>query len=867
MWRIFLSHSRKDNRYALALKEWLVQQNPPLANEIFLDFDRHGIRTGTRWKDALKQASNTCEAVICLLSNNWEESRECEVEYRTAEALNKRIFAARIDPHLGTGPTREWQQISLVGDGQTTKIEVGDGGPPVAMLTAGLRRLRDDIIGAGISPDSFVWPPPDDDDRVPYRAWDPLEEVDAAIFFGRDAQIVRGLDALRGMRRSGIETMFVVLGPSGTGKSSFLRAGLLPRLRRDDRNFLLLDIVRPQRDVLEGDSGLAQAVHKSRKRLRLHTPGLAEIKRCCVAGDVVRLGKLLAEMQHTAHRSIPDEANQASPPTLVMPVDQIEELFSTDAGPHAARFLELIAGLAETASTDAGLIVAATIRTDRYHALQTAEQLARVDSVLFDHLKPMPRTEFKEVITGPAARGVSGRELRIEPALCERLLEDAQGADALPLLALTLRTLLDDYADIDAEIPASGFHLSVEDYENLGGIDRVVQTMIDSVLARDLAKRREQLLVLRKAFIPWLVSINPDNDQPMRRIALWDDLPPESHSLLDHFVTGRLLVKDRLSARSDIEGGDSDRKATVEVALESLLRQWDDLAGWFDEERENLKTAYDVERAAAAWDARNRDEAWLLAGSRLAAADLVAQLPGYAQRLSHAGAFLAASHRRVSTGPSETQLSYDAFLCYAYPDRVVASAIQEGLHQIGRRVGQLRALRVFGDDPNLTANPDLWGTITEALDSSRFMIAVLSPQYASSRWVNEEVSYWLQHRGHEQLMLVLAKGQLVWDATTQRFDPEQSDAAPPVLTQPGSLPAEPLYIDVTDDAPWDYRAPLLREKITALAAPIHGKPKDGLASDELREQRRFRRNRLAAVAAVAILIVVAVTFAVLAFVK
>jgi len=128
---------------------------------------------------------------------------------------------------------------------------------------------------------------------------------------------------------------------------------------------------------------------------------------------------------------------------------------------------------------------------------------------------------------------------------------------------------------------------------------------------------------------------------------------------------------------------------------------------------------------------------------------------------------------------------YDAFLSYAHRDREVTAAIQKGLHHIGRRLGQLRALRLFRDDTNLTANPDLWGKITEALNSSRFMIVVLSPRSAASHWVNEEVTYWLQHHGHEQLMLVLAEGQLQWDAKDNRFDPAHSDAAPPVLTQLG----------------------------------------------------------------------------------
>ena len=208
---------------------------------------------------------------------------------------------------------------------------------------------------------------------------------------------------------------------------------------------------------------------------------------------------------------------------------------------------------------------------------------------------------------------------------------------------------------------------------------------------------------------------------------------------------------------------------------------------------------------------------------------------------------------------------YDAFLSYAHRDRQVTTAIQKGLHQIGRRVGQLRALRVFRDDTNLTASPDLWGKIVEALDHSGYMIVVLSPQSAASHWVNEEISHWLAHRGHEQLMLVLAEGHLQWDAANQRFDPAQSDAAPPKLTEPGSLPSEPLYIDVSDDAPWDLGSLTFRDKVTALAAPVHGKAKDQLAGDDLREQRRFRRLRAAAIAGMALLTVIAVVAAGVAF--
>jgi len=136
MSRIFLSHSSRDNRQAIALRQWLIAQDARLADEIFLDLDASaGIRTGTRWKEALRQASTRCEAVICLLSGNWLSSPECITEYRFAEYLNKRIFSARIDAIGGEDPTAEWQRIDLVGGGALTAVDIGDGADPVTFLT------------------------------------------------------------------------------------------------------------------------------------------------------------------------------------------------------------------------------------------------------------------------------------------------------------------------------------------------------------------------------------------------------------------------------------------------------------------------------------------------------------------------------------------------------------------------------------------------------------------------------------------------------------------------------------------------------------------------------------------------------------
>ena len=88
----------------------------------------------------------------------------------------------------------------------------------------------------------------------PIAGLQPLEAEDAGIFFGRDGPTVVGLDLLRGLREAAPPRLLVILGASGAGKSSFLRAGLLPRLARESQHFLPLPVIRPERAVLTGES-------------------------------------------------------------------------------------------------------------------------------------------------------------------------------------------------------------------------------------------------------------------------------------------------------------------------------------------------------------------------------------------------------------------------------------------------------------------------------------------------------------------------------------------------------------------------------------------------------------------------------------
>ncbi len=238
-----------------------------LDNEIFLDLD--DLQVGDDWADALQRSVDRCEAVVCLLSEAWMSSTECDGEFRMAEILSKKILCARLEPSVKPeGRTARYQWCDLSGEGDMTPVDLPDGSS-VRFATAGLYRLRDAIADTGTAAMSFVWPPSHEPGRAPYRGWLPFDPVDAGVFFGRDAAILRAMDAVRGMREAGIKSLFVILGPSGSGKSSFLRAGLIPRMQRYDREFVVLDIVRPDRKALTGETGLARAIQATGKRLGL----------------------------------------------------------------------------------------------------------------------------------------------------------------------------------------------------------------------------------------------------------------------------------------------------------------------------------------------------------------------------------------------------------------------------------------------------------------------------------------------------------------------------------------------------------------------------------------------------------------------
>jgi hypothetical protein len=282
----------------------------------------------------------------------------------------------------------------------------------------GWERLRQGLRRAGLDPLTFPLSP----GRRPYPGLEPLTEDDAAIFFGREGQIVRALDRLRAMSDAGVERVFIVLGASGAGKSSFLRAGLWPRLKRDDRNFIPLPVMRPERNMMSGKFGLRAQLEAALADPHLpETESLQALPRSRAGlGDLVDkdadgLARIIAAVREADTVALFSESG-ARPPAIVLSIDQAEELFNEEGRDEAQQFMRLLAHALER---DRRLLVIMAIRSDAFPRVQTEPLLAKVGREPFD-LPPMPVGSLRLLIEGPAKVAIA--PIKVDPYLVDALL-------------------------------------------------------------------------------------------------------------------------------------------------------------------------------------------------------------------------------------------------------------------------------------------------------------------------------------------------------------------------------------------------------------------------------------------------------------
>ena len=589
MARIFISHSSHNNEIAIQVRDWLISQG---WDDIFLDLDPlRGIAAGERWKNALQKAAHRCEVVLALVSKDWLASPWCKAEINAAQLINKKVFVALIGgaPQDVPMDLADEQWVDLLQD------------------PAGYERLREGLRRAGLNPASF----PFAEGRRPYPGFSAFEEEDAAIFFGREAQVVRALDKLRGMVRTGVERMLVVLAASGAGKSSFLRAGLMPRLRRDDRSWLPLPPIRPERATLSGKFGLAQSLRSVMAEPRFAKHACIRAlpqSRSCIQSKIESPGGLrefLEALREAARVTLVTPGTP--PPTVVIAVDQAEEVFNEEGRDEARQFIDL---LTRELGGYHGAVALLAIRTDAFPELQADPLLAECPKELFTLDRMLPGA-YRTVIVEPA-RMVRPKPVELDPQLVDALLADVSGQDALPLLAFTLWRLNEEYA-------ANG-RLTLEDYNRSGRIRGAIRATADCIFEEGSRagilpqERPARLALLRRVFVPHLVQVNPA-EQFVRRVANEAEigrLRSDARLLVDRLVESRLLIRDH----RPVSGRDQD---VFEVAHEALFREWEDLAQVLQGERAFLSAKAYLAQAAKDW-AEAPDEqrrGLLLSGSRL----------------------------------------------------------------------------------------------------------------------------------------------------------------------------------------------------------------------------------------------------------
>jgi WD40 repeat protein len=202
-----------------------------------------------------------------------------------------------------------------------------------------------------------------------------------------------------------------------------------------------------------------------------------------------------------------------------------------------------------------------------------------------------------------------------------------------------------------------------------------------------------------------------------------------------------------------------------------------------------------------------------------------------------------------------TEPEYKAFVSYNHEcDERFAASLQSSLSRFAKPWYRLRNMRIFRDETNLSANPALWHSIEQALSESEYFLLLACPSSAGSRWVQQEVEWWLQNRSIEKLLIVLTDGVIAWDHNAQEFDWAKTTALPSCLKS--AFPSEPLFADFRaaktagkhSDSDEVYRSALLD-----VAAPLTGRPKDDLDSEDLRLHRKAQRTALAAVLFIVVL--------------
>jgi WD40 repeat protein/class 3 adenylate cyclase len=405
----------------------------------------------------------------------------------------------------------------------------------------------------------------------PYMGLLPFRTEDGRLFFGRDDVVATMLGRLAHDR------FVAVVGASGSGKSSLLRAGLVARLQRGEaanRELWVSVVCTPtSRPLAELAASVAPTYNASAAGL------LRDLEADPRALDVALRQALGTQPDGTK---------------LALVVDQLEELFTLCRDEdERRRFLDALVDAASV--PDGRTVVVVALRADFFGHGAAHEGLARLLEAHSLLLGSMDEDCLRAAIEGPA--GVAG--LTLEPGLADVILRDVTGEPGgLPLLS---------HALVEVWSRRESSTLTIDGYRATGGVTRAIARTADSVYERLDA---DQQRVARDIFVR-LTELGEGTEDTARRATIDElarDDPVEvarTDAVLGTLAAARLVT---------VSAG------TVEVAHEALIREWPRLRGWLDEDRDGLRVMRHLTVAAHEWDQCGRDASDVYRGPRLAAA-------------------------------------------------------------------------------------------------------------------------------------------------------------------------------------------------------------------------------------------------------
>lgn len=408
----------------------------------------------------------------------------------------------------------------------------------------------------------------------PYKGLRAFQEADAADFFGREELVQRLLDRLG--ENHPMARFLAVVGASGSGKSSVVKAGVLPALRQGklhhSQDWYIIEMVPNIHPIRELESALLG-----------------------IAGD---LQFNLHDMLMSGEYGLMNAVNRLLPPgtDLVLVIDQFEEAFTmVSAEDERQRFLEMVRLAAVHPTSQLRVIV--TLRADFMDQPLQHPSFGELMRQRTEFVLPMNPEEIERAIQGPAERV----GLVVEPDLLAEIVADVRGEPgALPLLQYAMTEVFEE---------RQGITLTLAAYQKIGGASGALARRAEQLYLTLDEKTQQSVrqLCLR------LVTLGEGKQDTRRRVG-WSELAliaeksPEIMNVRDLYVKYRLLTTDR---------DPQTREPTLEIAHEALIRRWQRLLDWLNASREDIRTQRRLNSDAQRWREAGRDKSFLLSGANL----------------------------------------------------------------------------------------------------------------------------------------------------------------------------------------------------------------------------------------------------------